>query len=118
MNGWMDCTGIMKYLSLGLLILDMAVYLGGSAAEDQQPLFVGLSSHVFILAVKAGEILRCNPFRFNQGGDEAHLAACLHPAVQVRIDAGVSVRECRQKEMRRKRKWHIHCGDAEIEYQP
>lgn len=43
MNGWMDCTGIMKYLSLGLLILDMAVYLGGSAAEDQQPLFVPLT---------------------------------------------------------------------------
>lgn len=44
------------------------------------------------------------------------LAASLNPAVQVMVDARVSIRECRQREMGRKRIWHIHCEDAEIGY--
>lgn len=78
---------------------------------------LGSISHVFILAIKAGEILRYNPFRFNHEGEMRWI---WQPAWiqqdKVRRDAGVSIRERRQRETRRKRIWHIHCEDAETGY--
>lgn len=59
------------YLSLGLLTLHMAVYLGGSTAKDQQPqsLFVSLTWINLSCFCPGKSSWRYNPFRFNHEGE-------------------------------------------------
>lgn len=95
---WMDCTGIMKYLSLlNILTWHMAVYLGGSTTTESL-CFTHLDQALMFSSwqLKLERAWDLIPLDLIMRGDEVDLAACLNAAVQVQIDGGVSVRECRR----------------------